>query len=65
MDGDEIKDKELAARQFAYEMKQNFEQNVEMIAAISKLMFARYETLISAGFTKEQAIDIIKARGMS
>lgn len=34
-------------------------------AEISKMLFNRFETLKAAGFTAEEALDIVKARGIT
>ena len=40
-------------------------EHYEMIAAeVSKMLYIRYTTLQDAGFTKDQAFEIVKARGM-
>ncbi len=52
-----------------YEMGQNYTQDVvKAIAAtipIAKMYRAKYEALVSEGFTASQALEILKARGLN
>lgn len=45
--------------------RQTFEQHVEAIANASRLLKARFDTLVEAGFEPGQALEIIKARGLN
>lgn len=46
-----------------------FVANAELLEAvqaeISKALFKRFQTLVDAGFSEAQAMDIVKARGMT
>ncbi|KKM65234.1 hypothetical protein LCGC14_1493380 [marine sediment metagenome] len=44
-------------------IKERFEATVEFIAIQAKLFRASYEALIDQGFTEDQALDLVKARG--
>lgn len=61
---DDMKDKVMAARRCVDECRATFEQNVELQKEMSKLLFARYESLMEAGFSEAQALAIIAARGV-
>ena len=41
-----------------------FEYEVEIVKLQSKLLYAKFESLVDAGFTESQAMEIIKARGI-
>lgn len=55
----------LEAKQSVQRLKASFEQNVEVQKEISKLLKARYDTLLDAGFNETQALQIVMTRGIS
>ena len=46
------------------EVRKNLNIMIEGQASIAMLYMARVDALIQAGFTRTEAIDILKARGM-
>lgn len=46
------------------EMRMNFEAFSMLMDEYSKILYNRFESLMNVGFTDEQALDIIKARGL-
>ena len=45
-------------------LRRDLEAIIESQASTSIVLKARHEALIKAGFTEEQALEIVKARGM-
>lgn len=64
MSGDDEKRKPTLQESLE-QMRKNFDTIIQSQATIAILMKARHEALIKAGFTKEEALEIIKARGIS
>ena len=59
------KEKVPSLQEALEELRKNFSTLIESQASMAILMKARHEALVRAGFTEEQALDIIKARGMT
>ena len=55
---------QLTVRQMLEETKETFELWCDFSAEDSKKMKVRFDQLVERGFTQEQALDIIKARGI-
>ena len=53
-----------AARRALNSNIENFELQVEQVRLNSKLLFARYESLVEAGFEKTEAYQLILHRGL-
>jgi hypothetical protein len=62
---DDLKDKVQKLRESVDELRATFEQNVELQKELSKLLKARMESLVEAGFSAQEALAIICARGIS
>jgi len=62
-------DKPFPSRKEMEECTQNLRASSEQLEMqmkeFSRLYHIRYESLISVGFTKEQALEIVKHRGIS
>lgn len=42
-------------------IKRGMPEQIELIATLARMDFARYEAYVAAGFKSEQAIDLLKA----
>jgi hypothetical protein len=72
MPDDDAKDVRLSAGELIASLRSNtallrlsFEQHTEALRESAKLYYARYESLLEAGFSAEQALTIIVQRGLA
>jgi hypothetical protein len=68
---EEDKDNKEKARENMAELRgaistltMTFEQSVELYKVVGKLYKAKFDAFVAAGFSAEQALEIVKARGL-
>ena len=62
--GDKTMAKGKTTKQLLLDVKAEWFDNLQVHQMWAKLARSRYEYLIESGFTKEEALDIVKARGI-
>ena len=59
-----MSDEKISMKESLKKMRKDFQTIIESQASLSLILKAKHEALIKAGFTKDEALEIIKARGM-
>lgn len=64
MDNMQQKIKHLELVQILKEAKETFLMRTELFAVVALELKAKYEALVSAGFTQDQALELIKHKAL-
>lgn len=57
--------KEVDLKKYLHEMRENLQFIVEAQAGQAIMLKARYDALVKVGFTKTEALELVKARGIA
>jgi len=60
-----VPDKELILAEALEKVRENLNAIIQSQASISLILRARFDALVKVGFTEEQALEIVKARGIN
>lgn len=59
------KDKERSAKDLIEEYRTNLDTIIQAQASLAIVLRAKFDALRKVGFTEEQALEIVKARGVT
>ena len=58
-------EKEIDFKKYLQQMRENLQAIVEAQAGQAIMLKARYDALVKVGFTKVEALELVKARGIA